>query len=744
MDSSLPSEVSPTRIAKRRGGTEKFYIWTILALTVVFVLFAVGTWHSLRQRANHEAGEAAQQFAQMARAEFSHQESMLKLLGKHLLHAGALSDPARGRRWVEDMLRANPAIAGFGLARTDGQLVLVSGIPAGRELPNLLLQTQSREGFLAALESARMVIGRTYYFPLLERWLIPVRLALRDANGKAVAVMAAGIDVTAPGALWNVIRPRAGIQVAWLRDDGYLQLLVPLAEERMGEMYAKAFDWRQDEGRDPADRRALVMVSHLPEVGLSVVASYGYAEILRDYVSQMTLPTVLFLAAILLSFQFYRMAVRRQQRYEETLIHQATHDALTGMPNRLLIEEQLHHEVARAMRRGSQLAIAYLDVDNFKQINDSHGHPEGDRLLQVLARRLKTVLREVDIIGRMGGDEFVILLPDIRSPRYAELLGQRLLRVCEQPFELGGHDFYTSISVGMALCPDDGEDPDVLMSHADAALYRAKESGRNALCFFDERFNQENERRLRLANALRQAEARGELDVVYQPKVRCGDLRWVGAEALLRWHSEELGEVPPLEFISVAEDTGQIEMLGQFLLRRVLHDMQVIHEVAPEFRLAVNVSMREFRNPTYVSDLLALLHEYRSDPALLELEVTESIMADPDHMEMDLIRQMGLRLAIDDFGTGFSSLSTLKRLPVSTLKLDRAFVRDLETDSADRALIKAMLAIARELQLDTVAEGVESEAQAHYLCREGCTLLQGYHFSPPIPLDQLLLHLGSR
>ncbi|BAN69612.1 putative bifunctional diguanylate cyclase/phosphodiesterase [endosymbiont of unidentified scaly snail isolate Monju] len=741
MDSSLPSEASPTRIAKRQGGTEKFYIWTILVLAVIFVLFAIGSWHSLRQRASNETSEAAQQFAQMARAEFSHQESMLKLLGRHLLHAGALSEPARGRRWVEDMLRANPAIAGFGLARPDGQLVLVSGIPAGRKLPNLLLQAPSREGFLSALKSTHMVVGRTYYFPLLERWLIPVRLALRDANGKVLAVMAAGIDVTAPGALWNVIRPRSGIQIALLRDDGYLQLLVPLAEERMDEMYAKAFDWRQDEGLDPAGRRALVVVSRLPESGLSVVASYGYAEILRDYASQMTLPAVLFLAATLLSFQFYRMAVRRQQRYEETLIHQATHDALTGMPNRLLIEEQLHHEVARAMRSGCQLAIAYLDVDNFKQINDSYGHPEGDRLLQALARRLKTVLREVDIIGRMGGDEFVILLPDIRSSRYAELLGQRLLKVCEQPFELGGHDFYTSISVGS---PDDGDAPDVLMSHADAALYRAKESGRNTLCFFDERFNQENERRLRLANALRQAEARGELDVVYQPKVRCGDHRWVGAEALMRWHSEELGEVSPLEFIAVAEDTGQIEMLGQFLLRRVVHDMQLIHEVAPEFRLAVNVSMREFRNPAYVSDLLALLHEYRSDPALLELEVTESIMADPDRMEMELIRQVGLQLAIDDFGTGFSSLSTLKRLPVSTLKLDRAFVPDLETDPADRALIKAMLAIARELQLDTVAEGVESEAQARYLCREGCTLLQGYHFSQPIPLDQLLLHLRSR
>ncbi|MCG6965605.1 MAG: GGDEF domain-containing phosphodiesterase, partial [Chromatiaceae bacterium] len=304
------------------------------------------------------------------------------------------------------------------------------------------------------------------------------------------------------------------------------------------------------------------------------------------------------------------------------------------------------------------------------------------------------------------------------------------------------HELFGTVSIGIALYPDDGSQTATLLQNADTALYRAKDEGRNCVCFFQPQHSMATARRTLVENALRNALERGEMRVEYQPKADGRSLAWESAEALLRWRSDDLGDVSPVEFIPVAEETGLIDVLGWFVLESALRDLQRIRELDPDFGMAVNVSVRQFRDAGFIPRLLEYLEGTGLPPGSLELEVTESIMAEAVP-ELEILREAGLRLAIDDFGTGFSSLSYLKRLPVTTLKLDREFVRDLETDNADRALITAMIAVARELELDTVAEGVETQGQLDFLRARNCSQLQGYRLGRPMPIGDLLAGLAG-
>ncbi len=729
-----------TRLTGRRP-LARAYRAILWVLMLSFLLLALHIWREVKTEVDERLGATTRQFAQMARAEFIHQEAMLRLLGSRLLDAGALDAPEKGRRLIEEMQRINPALAGYGLARPDGQLVLVSGVPAGRALPNLLDQEASHDGFLQALRASRMVVGRTYFFGLLRRWLIPVRLALRDGD-RVRAVMAAGIDIDAPEALWNVMDVPPDMHVSLVRDDGYVQLRRPVAPEAYAGVYDHPVKWARTQAHDPFEAGALTRSEYVQGFGLSVVSAYPGGYRLRLFGMRILIPLALFLGILLTGYFFYRSACRSQKRYEAGLIHQATHDALTGLPNRHLIHDRLEREIAHAARQDGRFGVVYLDLDNFKQINDGFGHDAGDRLLQAVARRLQAVLREVDSLGRMGGDEFVVLMSELGEARDAEVLAQRLHAVFEQPFDLAGRAYFVTASIGIAVYPDDARDVGGLMSRADAALYRAKDRGRDCICFFEAAFDQEIERRTRLEQGLRQALRQGELYLLYQPKIDARSGRWVGAEALMRWHSRELGEVSPVEFIPVAEETGLIQALGGFALERALTDLRRIQQLAPDFQMAVNVSVRQFHERDFFEHTLDAVRRSGIDPAHLELEVTESIMARPI-AGMERLREAGLQLAIDDFGTGFSSLGTLKRLPVTTLKIDREFVRDIETDPADKALVTAMIAVARELDLQVVAEGVETDGQTDYLRAQGCHLLQGFLFARPLSLDALLEGLAA-
>ena len=423
------------------------------------------------------------------------------------------------------------------------------------------------------------------------------------------------------------------------------------------------------------------------------------------------------------------------RKREEELERAAAHDALTGLPNRALLSARIDQAFAQHRRGGQGFALAVADLDGFKRINDSLGHAVGDALLRQVAERLKEELRGVDTVARVGGDEFVLVLPDIENAEQADGLARRLTEVMQLPFVVGEHTLYVTISMGFALHPEHAADADGLMHCADAALYRAKDLGRNRWQLFNEDLAARRSDYLKLEQAMFEAVRNGEFLLHYQPIAKT-DGTVVGAEALMRWPHPARGMVPPAEFIPIAETNGLITLLGAWALRTAC--MQAVRwdgEGLKGLSISVNVSPRQFRHDDFFEQVRQALSESALDPTRLVLEITEGVLLqNPEHARVVLnsLQKLGVRIAVDDFGTGYSSLSYLKRFPLSSLKIDRTFVRDMGQSINDRVIVSAVLSLARELGLDVVAEGVEELEQLKFLREKGCPLVQGYYIGKPM------------
>lgn len=442
--------------------------------------------------------------------------------------------------------------------------------------------------------------------------------------------------------------------------------------------------------------------------------------------------------------------VTSEERYRQELERRATHDELTGLPNRNLMEDRLHQALAIAEREGDAVVVLFLDLDHFKDINDGLGHQTGDELLKIMAGRLDVSVARGDTVARYGGDEFVILLTNLDSAEHVSPRIAELLAAVAEPVLLGGQERRMTASVGASLFPRDGQSSETLLKNADAAMYRAKEVGRNNFQFFREALNQRILERLNLGEELRRALERGELSVHYQPQVDLSSGRVVGMEALARWEHPELGMVPPARFIPLAEDLGLIGEIGEWVLRESCRQAMAWNEAGfSPVTMAVNLSARQLHDPGFQDVVGRVLADTGLPAGRLELELTEStVMEDADVMleRLHKLKTLGLRFAIDDFGTGYSSLSHLKRFPFDMLKIDAAFVRDLTTDPHDAAIAHTIIGMAHSLGLGILAEGVETEGQLAYLRRHGCELIQGFYFSRPLPAAEAtrLLEEGRR
>lgn len=422
--------------------------------------------------------------------------------------------------------------------------------------------------------------------------------------------------------------------------------------------------------------------------------------------------------------------------------YMASYDELSGLPNRRLFEDKVVKAMSLAGKLNYKVAVIYMNLDRFKFINDSMGHTFGDQLLQQVAERLQRCLRDSDIIARQGGDEFTILLNRISQQDDVVKAVDRIFQSITKPFQLNGQEIHATGSIGISMYPGDGDTVEVLMDHASTALNRAKEVGRNKHEFYTPEMNEKISKKLIMETALRKAIERGEFRLFYQPQVHIGTKRLVGMEALIRWVHPELGIVPPLEFIPLAEETGLIVPIGEWVLRTACRQAKQWQQGGSQpFKISVNMSILQFQQDNLIPMIAQILEESGLSPALLELEITESIALHNEKQVIDKLlqlRKLGVKIAIDDFGTGYSSLSYLKKFPINTLKIDKVFIRDIMADSDDEALIAAIIAMANKLKFNVIAEGVETETQLTFLSSLKCDEAQGYLFGKPLPPDRLM------
>jgi diguanylate cyclase (GGDEF)-like protein len=422
--------------------------------------------------------------------------------------------------------------------------------------------------------------------------------------------------------------------------------------------------------------------------------------------------------------------------------YHAHHDALTGLPNRVLLNDRLHSELSHACRDQSMLAVLFLDLDRFKLINDSLGHATGDQLLRIVSGRLKNCLRDGDTVARLGGDEFMVLLPRISSSSDAGRISNKIIEALSQSCSCNGHDLHITTSVGISIYPHDGTDTETLIKHADISMYRAKELGRNKVAYFTQEMNLSSRRRLALETSLRRALANNQLKLFYQPIIDLARNRIAGVEALLRWELPGSGFVSPRDFIPIAEESGLIAPIGEWVLRSAFAQLHEWHTSGfPGLTIAVNLSSVQLSRSGFENILESALIDSGITPACVELEVTENVAMkniESTSATLHKLKKMGVTIAMDDFGTGYSSLSCLRQLPIDTVKLDKSFVCEIPENKEDALIAQAIIAMTGSLNMSLVVEGIENVKQLNFFRQQGCTLAQGYLFSKPVTADAML------
>ena len=437
--------------------------------------------------------------------------------------------------------------------------------------------------------------------------------------------------------------------------------------------------------------------------------------------------------------------VSERKRAQALINFQAHHDLLTHLPNRILLKERLDGALIESQRKGTNLAAMFIDLDRFKVVNDTLGHSMGDRLLQAVANRLQSCLRSGDTLSRFGGDEFALLLPQVRSREDVVVIAEKILDRLKESFVIEGHELFVGASIGISMYPETGGDEETLIQNADIAMYHVKARGKNGYQFFSEEMNQQFSSRLKLEREIRNALAEKEFEVFYQPQVSMDTGTISGVEALVRWRHQSRGLIDPGEFLPLAQETGLLVQIDEFVQRQAFQDVAGWHRAGlGPIDVAVNLTSSQIEQDSFIDHFKTSLRSSGLAPTSVKMEITEStLMQDVELIvpKLRLIRSLGARIAIDDFGTGYSSLSYLHQFPINSLKIDCAFVRDIRAEDQDASIVDAIVAMAKGLRLDLVAEGVENRTQLKYLKARGCEEVQGYIFSPPVPAGDLAILL---
>jgi diguanylate cyclase (GGDEF)-like protein len=764
-----------------------------LVLAVAIPLFALLSY-DLYQDAEDNAQQvnaSSLALAQITASDTEHflkdtEELMQRVAQRPLVRA---VDPQRCDPIFTDLHDVNPKFANIGVIGTSGN-VICSAVPQPAGKPVSFART---EWFRRAMSENRLVLGKPFVGPITGKWVSVLAFPLHDAHGTISGLLALPIDLvsftpivrnaTLPTGTIIGIMDSAGTVIARsLEPEKWVGKNIrgtPIVEAVLVRKIGQV----ESTGVDHVTR--LYGFTTIPGTDWSAVAGIPRDALFSDISSyamrNTAIGSIMVLAVAALAYFFSRRIERPiraisdaakaiaqgelgtrvavdgpeeiadvadqfnamldvREEAVERLSYLAQYDVLTGLPNRNLFRDRLEQAMGRAKRNETLLALMFIDLDRFKEINDTLGHPVGDRVLQEVAERLRHFLRDVDTIARLGGDEFTVVLEGVHDVAQITAAAQKIQDALTQPLLVDNREIFVSASIGISVYPFDVEDIDDLLKNADIAMYQAKQDGGNVHHFFVAEMNTHTSDRLDLEGRLRHALARKQFTLHYQPQVDISSGRIIGAEALIRWHDEELGAIAPARFIPLAEATGLIIPIGAWVLHTACAQNKAWQDAgcAP-IPVAVNLSPRQFRQANLLETIAQALADSGLNPCFLELEITESTImhqAEKTVGTLEKLHEMGVRLSVDDFGTGYSSLSYLKRFPVHKLKIDQSFVRDINSDPDDAAIVTAVIAMARSLNVLTIAEGVETDGQLAFLDSLKCGEYQGYYFAKPMPADE--------
>ncbi len=623
-----------------------------------------------------------------------------------------------------------------------------------------------RDFFRSQLQTDAFSVGRPQFDPDTKRWSLTFSRRLDSVNGKFAGIVMLSVDAAYFVSGYESSKLGEHGMLGIIGEDGIF--LVRRSGETVTANDKSNFGSQRVHSEDEMENETMLLTNPWDGVRryTSAYKLYGFpltvivglsadeqlASAQREgevYLWRAAAGSFVMMLIIAVMWRMsHQLALSRQRAVEEHIAHAARveylayHDSLTTLPNRSLFSKLLGHSINQEHRHNGQLAVLFLDLDYFKNINDTLGHEAGDQLLQEVAARLKTCLRESDTVARLGGDEFVVMLPELDVEKYAATVAQKILSAVARPFVLTGQECRVTASIGISTYPQDGMDEQTLTKNADIAMYKAKEEGKNNFLFYSDKLNANSLERLNLESGLRHALERNQFQLYYQTKRDIGSGRITGMEALLRWQHPDLGTVAPLRFIPLAEETGLIIPIGKWVLRTAcLQNVAWQDQGLPHLNMAVNMTERQFFDESLLSDLAKILADTGMDPHLLELEISEGLlMRDVEKTKRVFrgIKDIGVRIAIDDFGSGYSSLAMLKQFPLDTMKIDRSFIRDVANVAEDKSLTEAIIAMGRTLSLTVVAQGVETKEQADFLRQNACDEFQGYYLNKPVPADQMV------
>ncbi|NOH98980.1 EAL domain-containing protein [Vibrio sp. 99-70-13A1] len=741
-------------------------IWTVFYIAfftsvIVFSIIFNNMWKSTNEIVFNKQKTHIELFSNSVKSFFKSQESMLEVLGSHLISRhSSITFPIHDID-LDKTIESNPVLISLALVSFDGKPIVASSNFDLDNLPDVFGIENKKPSFLEARESRELQVGATYAIHEFETqtFAMPIRKSI-FIDDKAQAFMTAQINMedtpifSAHQSLLKyhqieiirrdqIIQFSSNSQNYWKPvEDAYFD---KLNEINNNDIYYDIFDYKftgQEENFQ-------VVSYYEPYFGLWFVSKMERNYIYELFWQRFSASFFVFILYNALMFLLVFFINRSETRKKEELYKLAHFDALTGLPNRRYVLKRLNNKANNNKKSKLNTALLFLDIDNFKAVNDTYGHQYGDSLLIQVASRIESCLSVRDVLARFAGDEFLVIIDDLgyKGRDQAQFIAQKLVDCLSSSYYLLDIEYLSTVSIGVVMLESESYSSSELLKYADYAMYRAKEQGKNGICFFETDLRDELMEKMLLEDDLRAALNSSEFELYYQPQIG-RNKQVVGAEALIRWNHPYKGIVGPNDFMSSAEKTGLILPIGEWVLREACRQLVEWSndEITQDLTLSVNVSYVQFSHPGFMSMVLKAIEEYQFPVELLKLELTETMLIDniaQTAMRMEELQGRGVQFSLDDFGTGYSSLVHLKSLPLSELKIDRSFVKDLECDKSDKSIVKAMIRMAEELNISLIAEGVENENQAKYLIEQGCRIHQGYLYSRPLPIAMFKSYLTS-